>query len=265
MTRNHLSAFVLTVVCFGRAALAEQPSAVIISNSAQNPGVIAVAGTANVAGSVSINNTPSVNVANSPAVQQAGFWTVDLNPNAQVNATLSPGASVQVSSLPPVSLAPNQAVAVSSLPAVALSGTPSVTISGTPTVTVANLPGAGERFGVVVSAGDYTDPVPSGKRLILTHVSSHVIVPTGHTAQMKFYLPTFIGNEQGPILSVPLLPDGVIGIQALGIGAHFISSEKIDVILEAGESAWCTANDTSGNNVGVSGSCSYFGRLVDAQ
>jgi len=42
---------------------------VVVTNTTANPVPVAVQGTANIAGSVSVSNTPSVNVANSPTVQ----------------------------------------------------------------------------------------------------------------------------------------------------------------------------------------------------
>ena len=277
MNRNKLSALAIAAVCAARAVLAANPDTVLITNTAQNPGVVAVTGTANVAGSVSINNTPSVNVANSPLVQQAGYWTVDLNPGAQVIANLSPDASVHVSSLPPVPLAPNQSIGVSSLPAVSLapnqsiavtslpqvtlSGTPSVNIANTPSVTIANQPGAGARYAEDPSNSPIAStPAPTGKRLIITQVSARAIVDTGRQAVVIVYVPATAGSYTYARLFVPLTPSGV----KANATAVFVGTQQTELILDEGQFAYCEA-ELDGNGSGTLGlECSFFGRLIDA-
>lgn len=270
------------------------------------------------AAAVPITSPVAVTVANSPAVQQGGPWSVNLDPGAQVLATIAFGSSVAISSLPPVPIAANQTIGIDpssngvkvlsiprveltagnsvgidssangvkvlsmpqvevagtpnvnvvSMPQVALAGTPSVNVasmpsvavSSLPAVTIANQPGAGTRYAATITLSqNFADPVPSGKRLILTHVSSVVQVAPGHQAQMRFYLPYPVGNGLGAILAVPLTPDGVV----FAGGPQFISSQQLDVILESGEQPYCVAYDTSGNNAGISGFCTFFGRLID--
>src|SRR6185436_20291248 len=91
-------------------------------------------------------------------------------------------------------------VALAGTPSVNVASMPSVAVSSLPPVTIANQPGAGTRYAVTVglssspSNDGFADPVPSGKRLILTHVSSLIAVSPGHQAQMRFYLPWIMAN-----------------------------------------------------------------------
>jgi hypothetical protein len=79
----------------------------------------------------------AVTVTNSPLVQQAGPWSVNLDPGAQVLATIAFGSTVGISSLPAVSIAPGQFIGVTSMPAVEITGTPSVHVVSMPQVQLA--------------------------------------------------------------------------------------------------------------------------------
>jgi hypothetical protein len=69
------------------------PAPVVVVNDPVQPVPVQTQGTTNVAGSVSIANTPNVNVANTPSVNIANTPTVTLSGNSQVTLTSSPGSA----------------------------------------------------------------------------------------------------------------------------------------------------------------------------
>ena len=254
MNRSMLVALALVVVVTARAALASNTDTVVIANTAQNPGVISVAGTANIAGSVSINNTPSVNVANSP--------------------------TVQVSSLPAVSIAANQSVSVASLPPVSFNGTQSVNVASMPSVNVATMPGitiantpgspaitrsadehARQPFQrevyPFINDGSYYDvqtfQVPQGKRLVIEHVSASAGMPQGQfpnvvvgTISNGSYLSSYaLMTKMGTVGSVPASDAYIGNAQVL---AYADPESFVTIYLQRPYYA-----DTASGNVGVSG------------
>ena len=66
-------------------AKAPSPKPVVVVNDSSQPVPVQAQGTTNIAGSVSVTNTPSVNVANTPSVNIANTPTVTLSGNSQVS------------------------------------------------------------------------------------------------------------------------------------------------------------------------------------
>ncbi|SRR5260221_8170477 len=271
---------------------AQNPGVISVAGTANIAGSVSISNTPN----INVANSPAVQQNGNWSVDLIpnAQVTAHLTPDASVQVSslplvsLAPNQTIAVSQLPALSIAPNQSVLVTSLPSVSVSSMPSVNVSSLPSVnvgtmpsvnvgsmpsvnvasmpavTIANQPGAGARYaqsvGVSEASGGFTDPVPTGKRLILTHVSSYVAVILGHGLQMIFYLPWSIGNSGGPTIFPSVSPAGAYNGQA-----YFTTNQQLDVIIEAGEQVACTPIDSTGNNVGVSGACHFMGRLIDAQ
>jgi hypothetical protein len=75
---------------------AQSAKPVVVVNNSSNPVPVQAQGTTNVAGSVSVTNTPNVNVTNTPSVIIANTPIVTLSGDSQVSLTTSPGAPLLV-------------------------------------------------------------------------------------------------------------------------------------------------------------------------
>jgi hypothetical protein len=96
---------------------------VIVENTSANPVPTTAVGTVPVAGSVSIDNQPTV------SAQQSGSWSVGIDGTASVSVANQPTVSAEQSG--------GWSVGIVGTPNVNIANTPSVSIAGTPTVAIA--------------------------------------------------------------------------------------------------------------------------------
>jgi hypothetical protein len=266
----------------GTSATVPNPLPVDIVNSATAPVPTLATGTTSVAGTVAatqsgnwnvgITGTPSVNatIAGTPSVSISG--TPDVNATISgtptLNAAQSGSWSVGISGTPSVNATisgtPSVNATISGTPSVlaTLSGTPTVNIGNTPSVTIANQPGAGTRFAQSIPGGQFTNLVPSGMRLVLTHVSAVVEITHGFTPTITLALPSS-QDSGGAFVYLPLVPAGVDPSRFLS--DLYIGSQQVDIILDAGQGVFCDVEDNSGNTGQRNSACSFFGRLINAQ
>lgn len=273
---------------------AQGPSPVTVVNTESSPVPTAAVGTTAVAGDVGASQRGDwrVTVDNAAltvqgavgvtggtvGAAQAGAWTVEVGalPPVQV----APGASVAVTSLPPVSLAGQPTVTVAGTPTVTVAGTPSVAIVNTPSVNVAGAVAvanavavrpAGVRWAIgafrslcqtCLFERSVPTAVPAGKRLVVRRVSI-----TANTFGDAQWASAFfeVNETDGGQVSVylPFSPGIVVHDENGSDLRNSVASAEMEIIVEAGE----TVNYGCLRSAGTGGaSCqgSIIGTLIDA-
>lgn len=253
------------------------PTDVRVVNAPTEPVATVAQGTTTVQGSVRVEGTPNVNVANTATVNLAPGSAVRVDGTPSVS--LAPGSVVSVAGTPTVNLASGVAVRVDGTPTVALSGTPtvglapgsevglapgsSVDIRGTVPVTLVSTPlkplstcstcetdnavrsgvdiafNSGESFksGVLFT-------VPPGRRLVIEFVTVDGSTPHNQRAEVSIVI-----KVNGNFLNYSLQLNREDHQSPFGQRTSFENSQLVRIYADGGTDVLCsmTRTDSSGS------------------